>query len=53
MNEKNRVEDMSRAELVREASDYGWVADRDDTDADLRSAVSMGRDGTRWQAKAA
>jgi hypothetical protein len=53
MNEKKRVEDMSRSELVREAAGYGWVAEGADTDADLRSVVSMGREGTRWHAKAA
>lgn len=53
MNEKKAVEKMSRAELVREAAEYGWIADRDDTDGDLMTTVRMGREGTRWHAKAA
>lgn len=53
MNEKRRVEDLSRAELVREAAEYGWIADRDDTDGDLRTVVLRGREGGRWHAKAA
>lgn len=50
---KKQVEDMSRAELVYEAAGYGWDADRDETDNDLRSIVLQGRDGSRWYARAA
>jgi hypothetical protein len=54
MNEKRRVEDMSRAELIAEAATYGWVVNnREDTDGDLMSVVIAGREGARWHAKAA
>jgi hypothetical protein len=48
-----RVQDLDRDELVAEAARYGWIADRGDTDSDLRSIVIAGRDGKRWFAAAA
>lgn len=43
-----RVEEMIRSDLVAESRAYGWDANRDDTDDDLRSIVKAGREGKRW-----